>query len=174
MDKTEDLRPATTQYQSVAPPVEPAAIEAAPPSSTLQRTIHALRKAVPLVQRLLPILDGNIAATVVNVLASQAVAPAPPVNLVPVEESISKLRAQNSQLRDQIDDQNLALKRLELRLDAVREAADRSALEQQQILGSLKRSGRNLKIFAFSGLALLILSVLLNLALLLHLERALR
>jgi hypothetical protein len=174
MDKTEDLRPTTTPYPPVAPSAEPAAIEAVPPPSTLQRTIHALRKAVPLVQRLLPILDGNIAATVVNVLASQAVAPAPSVDLAPVEESVSKLRVQNSLLHDQLDEQNLALKRLEQRLEAVREAADRSTLEQQEILDSVKKNGQNLKIFAFVGLALLLISVLLNLALLLHLERALR
>lgn len=172
MDKTEDFRP-TTPESSVTPSANPSAIEAPHPSH-LRRSIHILQKAVPLFQRLLPLLDGNVAATVANVLMSQSAAPAPPVNLAPVEESVTKLRAQNRELHDQLDEQNLALKRLEQRLESVREAADRTALGQQEILATLKKTNKKANIVAFVAMALLVISVLLNFALLLHLERALR
>jgi hypothetical protein len=181
MSNIEDLRPtshepfiASSATPSPVGSIAPSTAESAQPPSTLHRTIHALRRVVPLVQRLLPLLDGNVAATVVNVLTSQSASPAPPVNLAPVEEGVTKLRAQNRELHDQLDEQNLALKRLEQHLEAVREAADRSALEQRQLLGALKKRGQKLNVFAFVALALLIISVLLNLALVLHLERALR
>lgn len=172
MDKTEDFRP-TTPESSAPPSANPSAIEA-PHSSHLRRSIHILQKAVPLFQRLLPLLDGNVAATVVNVLTSQSAAPAPTVNLAPVEESVTKLRAQNRELHDQLDEQNLALKRLEHRLETVRDAADQTALGQQELLATLKRTNKKVNIVTFVALALLIISILLNLALLLHLERALR
>lgn len=173
MDKTEDLR-SISPNPSVSLPNAPSAIESAPPPSHLRRTMHVLQKAVPLVQRLLPLLEGNVAATVVNVLTAQSAAPAPPVNLAPVEESVTKLRAQNRDLQDQLNGQNLSLKRLEQRLDAVREAADRTAVGQEELLATLKKTRKKANIVAFAALALLIISVLLNLALLLHLERALR
>ncbi len=123
---------------------------------------------MPIVQRLLPMLDGNVAATVVNVLASQSVASAPPVSLAPVEDSIAKLRAQNIELHDRLDEQRQALKRLAEGLDEVREAASRNAVEQQKLLASLKKAAVRAQIFAIAVLALLVLCLLLTLALLFH------
>lgn len=167
MSNPENIHP-TSPKPSVVPST------AKPHSSNLRRTVHVLQAAVPFLQRLLPLLDGNIAATVANVLTGQPARPAPPVDLAPVEESVTKLRAQSTELHDQLAEQNLALKRLEERLEVVRESADRSTIEQQQIIGSLKKTGQKLRIFAFAALALLILSMLLDLALYLQMERALR
>lgn len=182
MSKAEDLR-ATTPERSVSPEHSaspdrsdcPPAPQAAPPhSSKLSRTVHALRATLPFLQRLLPLLDGNIATTVANVLTAQPARPAPPVDLAPVEQSVTRLQTQNRELRDQVADQNQALKRLEQRLEAVREATDRSTQEQQEIVVSLKNTGKKLRIFAFAALALLIVSMLLDLALYIQMERALR
>ncbi len=185
MSNAEELRPAS-QQPSLEPSLEPclepplapspapiAQSEAVQPSSTLRRAVHALRAAVPYLPRLLPLLDGNIAAAVANVLAPQSAKPAPPVNLAPVEESITRLQTQNRELRDQLADQNLALKRLDQRLETVREATDRTALEHQELLAAFKKAGKKVTVVAFVTLALLILSVLLNLALVLHIERIL-
>ncbi len=158
-----DLHPATlSPSPDPAPSIVPR--EGSQSPSALRRTLHVLRKAMPIVQRLLPMLDGNVAATVVNVLASQSVASAPPVNLAPVEESIAKLRAQNIELHDRLAGQSLALKRLEQRLDEVREAASRNAIEQQKTLVALKKEAEKARIFAFAALALLVFCLLLNLA----------
>src|SRR5208282_3291764 len=53
-----------------------------PQSSGLQRAVRALRMALPYVQRILPLLDGNIATAVSNVLSPQQPShpPAPPVD----------------------------------------------------------------------------------------------
>jgi hypothetical protein len=179
MSNPEKLRP-TSHEPSIAPAASPAesiapsSVESAPPPSALHRTVQILLKAVPLVQRLLPLLDGNIATTVANVLAPQSFRPAPSVNLAPVEDSVTKLRVQNIELHDQLAEQSQALKRLETRLEAVREAAERTNLRQQELLGSMRKAAKRVWIFAFTAFALLILSLLLDLALYIQMERALR
>ena len=64
------------------------------PSFSLQRIMSALRSALPLVQRILPLLDGNIASAVGNLVAPhphpQASAPAPKVDLAPIEDGLAR------------------------------------------------------------------------------------
>jgi hypothetical protein len=55
----------------------------------------------------------------------------------------------------------------------VREATDRNTLEQQELLEDLKTIGNKVNVFALVALALLALSVLLNVILYLHIKRVL-
>jgi hypothetical protein len=55
----------------------------------------------------------------------------------------------------------------------VREATDRNTLEQQELLEDLKTVGNKVNAFALIALALLALSVLLNVILYLHIRRVL-
>jgi septal ring factor EnvC (AmiA/AmiB activator) len=98
---------------------------------TLQWAANALRSVGPFVQKILPLLDGNIAAAVSDGLAQQHHQPSPPVNLEPLEDSLAELQTQHRDLRNQIVDQNTSLKRVEDQLEMVREATDRNTLEQQ-------------------------------------------
>jgi hypothetical protein len=144
-------------------------------SPSLQRAFSALRMALPFVQRIFPLLDGNIAASVGNLIASHPPAPppAPPVNLEPLEDSLADLRTQHRDLRNQIMDQNSSLKRVEDQLEMVREATDRNTLEQQELLEDLKTVGNKVNLFALLALGLLAISILLNLVLYLHIQRVL-
>lgn len=144
-------------------------------ASSLQRAFSALRSALPFVHRLLPLLDGNVGTAVSNLLTPHPPAPppAPPVNLEPLENGIAQLHAQHRELRDQIVDQNSSLKRVEDQLEMVREATDRNTLEQQELLEDLKTVGNKVNVFALFALALLALSVLLNVILYLHIKRVL-
>lgn len=144
-------------------------------ASSLQRAFSALRSALPFVHRLLPLLDGNVGTAVSNLLTPHPPAPppAPPVNLEPLENGIAELHAQHRDLRNQIVDQNSSLKRVEDQLEMVREATDRNTLEQQELLEDLKTVGNKVSVFALFALALLALSVLLNVILYLHLKRVL-
>ena len=99
--------------------------------------------------------------------------PPPPVNLAPLEESISSLQAQHHDLRSQIADQNTSLKRVEDQLEMVREATDRNTLEQQELLEDLKGVGNKVNIFAMVALLLLVVSVMVNVILYLHIKRVL-
>lgn len=144
----------------------------------MQRAMSALRATLPLVQRILPLLDGNIGATVSNILAPQHRAPAPvppppPVNLTPIKESLAALETRHRELSDQLVEQNSSLKRVEDQLGMVREATDRNTLEQQELLEDLKGVGHKVNLFAFFALGLLLVSVVINVVLLLHIERVL-
>ena len=145
------------------------------PSSSVDRIVHAVRSAVPFVQRLLPLLDGNVAGAVVNVLSSHAqkqTAQAP-VNLAPVQNQIGELQIQQAELGHQVQEQTGMLQRTQDQLEMVREATDRNTLEQQELMEDLKTMGRKINLVAVLALGLLAISVALNLILYLHLERVL-
>jgi hypothetical protein len=166
------------QYSNAAPPA-PTPVRALPPPppqqprTGMERAAGVLRVAIPFVQRLLPLLDGHVGTAVSNVLAHQqpkapALPPAPPVNLVPLQEGLADLRVQQRALRDQVVEQNSSLKRVEDHLQAVREATDRNTLEQQELLEDLKSVGGKVNFFAYVAIALLFLSVIMNVVLFLQ------
>jgi len=169
---------ADAPYVNVPPPpgralMNSAAIEDQP--SGMQRAMGLLRSAMPLVQRLLPLLDGNVVSALSNLLNPhpQSHPPSPPVDLVPLEDSISELQLQHGQLREQVMEQNSTLKRVEDQLEMVREATDRNTLEQQELIEDLRAVGNKVTTFALFALGLLAASVLLNVILYLHLKRVL-
>jgi hypothetical protein len=145
------------------------------PSSGVQWALGALKQAVPFMQRLLPLIDGNIATAVANLLTSHPhPAPPPPrVDLQPLENSLSELQVQHRDLRTQIVEQNTSLKRVEDQLDMVREATDRNTLEQQELIEDLRAMGNRVNLFALLLLGLIVVSVLLNVFLFLHIQRVL-
>jgi hypothetical protein len=151
---------------------------APPPVSTLQRAVNVLRIAVPFMQKMLPLLDGNIGTAVANIL-NPPPPPAPPkphippVDLAPLEAGMVELKTQHRELQTQISEQNSSLKRVEDQLEMVREATDRNTLEQQELLEDLKSVGGKLNLVAIIALGLLAISILLNLALYLHMQRVL-
>jgi hypothetical protein len=144
--------------------------------SGVQRVVNAVRASLPFIQRILPLLDGNVGTVVSNLMAPPPHRPAPPpppVDLAPLEEGISTLQTQHRELRTQIADQNTSLKRVEDQLEAVREATDRNTLEQQELLEDLKSVGNKVNIFAMIALLLLVVSVMVNVILYLHIKRVL-
>jgi hypothetical protein len=143
--------------------------------SGIQRAVAALRAALPFVQRILPLLDGNIGTAVSNILAPHhhAPPPPPPVNLAPIEQGLADLENQHRELRDQVVEQNSSLKRVEDQLEMVREATDRNTLEQQELMEDLKVVGNKVNVFALVALGLLAVSVILNIVLYLHIVHVL-
>jgi uncharacterized protein YPO0396 len=150
----------------------PDAAESLQPLSGFQRAVGALRLAMPFVQRILPLLDGNVATTVSNILSPHAAQPAP-VNLAPIEDGLAELQAGHRDLREQVMEQNGSLKRVEDQLEMVREATDRNTLEQQELLEDLKAVSNKMNTLAFVALGLLVVSVGLNIILYLHILRVL-
>jgi len=146
-------------------------------SSGMQRAVGIARSIIPIVQRLLPLLDGNIATAVGNLLSHRAQPqPAPAavkVNLAPLQESLTALQTQHHSLHEQVMEQNSALKRVEDRLEMVREATDRNTLEQQELLEDLKAFSSRVKFIAVIGIGLLGLGLVLELLMFFHLQRVL-
>jgi hypothetical protein len=127
---------------------------------------------------MLPLLDGNIGTAVANIL-NPPPPPAPPppppveVDLAPIQAGLAELRTQHRDLHDQVAEQNISLKHVEDKLEAVREATDRNTLEQQELLEDLKTVGSKVNLVAIIALGLLGISILLNVALYLHIQRVL-
>ena len=170
-DTTPPPRPAPTP---APPPRRELARPAAQPTG-FQRAVGALRGALPIVQKLLPLLEGNVATAVSNVLApAPPRPPAPaPVDLSPVQQSIAELQTKHHDLREQVTEQNASLKRVEDRLEMVREATDRNTLEQQELLADLKSVGKRMNLVAAIAIGLLVISLLVNLALFRHILQVL-
>jgi len=145
--------------------------------STFQRAVNLFRSTMPLVQRVLPLLDGNVGTAVSNLMAPRPQPapppppPAAPVNLVPLETGLARLQIQQRELRDQLVDQNSSLKKVQDQLEQVREATDRNTLEQQELLQDLKSVGGRVNLYAYIALALLGFSVLINIVLFVELRR---
>jgi hypothetical protein len=144
--------------------------------TSLQRTLNAVRSWLPFVQRILPLLDGNFGTAVSNILTpypQHTPPPTPPANLDHIEDSLAELQTHHLDLRNQVVEQNTSIKRVEDQLELVREATDRNTLEQQELLEDLKGVGNKVNVYALVALALLLVSVLLNVILYLHIQRVL-
>jgi len=143
--------------------------------SGAQRAMNVLRNVMPLVQRLLPLLEGNVLTAISNVLTPRPQAPPlpPKVDLAPLESSLAELQTQHRGLREQVMEQNASLKRVEDQLEMVREATDRNTLEQQELLEDLKIFSGKVKVVAVIGIGVLVIGFLLNLILFLHIQRVL-
>ena len=150
-------------------------------SSGMQWFAGVMKQAVPFVQKLLPLLDGQIATAVANMLTARPHTPPPPrVDLQPIEHGLTDLQIQQANFqiqqanfKDQLADQNQTLKRVEDQLESVREATDRNTLEQQELIEDLKSmTGRVNRLFLLF-LGLLVISVILNILLFLHIQRVL-
>lgn len=167
--RIEEVQPAARALAA-----QPAAAQE-PDSSSLLRAVQAVRSAWPYIQRLLPLLDGNVITAVTNLLTPRQAAPPPakPVDIAPLESGIAELKAQHRELRGIIVDQDSAVKRLVEQLELVRQATDQNTSEQQDLIDELKAAGRKLNIVAFLAFALLAASIALNVVLYLQIHRLL-
>jgi predicted DNA-binding protein YlxM (UPF0122 family) len=180
MSRRASYAPAEGDAKRLTPPPPGRALDAAPAvaeeSSSVQRAVSMLRNALPFVQRLLPLLDGNIATTVSSLLTSRhhpQAQPSAKLDLAPIEDGLAELQTQHQNLRDQVMEQNTSLKRVEDQLEMVREATDRNTLEQQELLEDLKAFGNKVKFVVVIALLLVALGFVMTLALFLHIQRVL-
>jgi len=142
------------------------------PKSGMQRVMRAARHTLPLVQKLLPLLDGNIAMTVGALIAGHSAAP--PVDLQPVERGLAQVQLSHIELTERVSEQGSTLKRVGDQLEQVREATDRNTLEQQELSEHLRSVGKRVVIFAVIGLLLLTLSLGINVYLLVQMQHIAR
>jgi hypothetical protein len=92
--------------------------------------------------------------------------PQPSPDSLALQDGLLELKTRQRDLRDRLAEQNLSLKRVEDRLDKVREATDRNTMEQQEVVEDLKLLSGKVRIFALAGLGLLAVSIVLNVLLL--------
>jgi hypothetical protein len=138
--------------------------------SRLERTVSVVRAAIPFVQRILPLLDGNIGTAVSNILAphQHMPPPPPPVNLESIEDDLAALQEQYRDLRNRILEQHASMKRVDDQLEKVRETAETTAFEQHELVDDLKAVRKKVNRFALIAMAVLVVSLAVNVVLYLH------
>lgn len=146
----------------------PARLTSGERPSGLTRTLNAIRAALPLVQRLLPLLEGNVAKAVSNLLGQvpdpdvEKTPPTPPVDLVPMQRGLAEIQKQHRELREQLTTQNVSLQRVEDQLSHVATATDRNTREQQELVEEIQAMGKRQSRFSTIVVILLLISIAAN------------
>lgn len=161
--------PAPPERPLVKPPLR---ISNPAQPSGMQRAMDLIRGVLPVVQKVLPLLDGNVASVVANVLAPRPQTPRP-VNLAPIEDVLGKMHMEQRELRSQIAEQNTSILRVADQLEKVKEATDRNTLEQQELMDDLHRMRKKMVVYAWVGMGLLAIAIAANVVLFLRIQRIL-
>lgn len=98
-------------------------------ASAFARAISAARVVLPVVQKMLPLLEGNIASAAANLLTPTQ----RPLDLEPVKSAIGRLQADQRSLRGQLSDQRDSLISIEQELSTIREGLDRNTAELREL-----------------------------------------
>jgi hypothetical protein len=144
---------------------------AAKPASGFQRTTAAIRTLLPLVQKVLPLLDGNVALAVANLLAPRL--QAPPVDIHPIEVGLAKLQAQVAALHDKNAEHDAAFKRIGNDIESVKDALERTSLEQKEMALEVTRLRARLVVFSVVAVGLLIACLAIDVVMLLRIQQVL-
>jgi len=102
-----------------------------PKPSKLERAMSVAKTVLPIVGKMLPLLEGNVVSAASNLFANR---PMQEVDLKPLEESISRLQSDQRALAFHSSEQKRALQRLEDDFAAVQEAVQKSAAEQAELI----------------------------------------
>ena len=130
------------------------------PRSGFQRAVRIIRTVAPVFQKVLPLLDGNVASVVSNILAPRIETQR--VDLEPIENALTKMRKEHLDLRMNLADHTATLNRVAEQVEIVKEAAERNAIEQKELGTDLQRLRAKVNAFAWVGLGLLAVSILVN------------
>jgi hypothetical protein len=139
--------------------------------SGLHRTASAIRTVVPLIQKLLPLLDGNVASAAANLLAPRLLSQ-PVVDLSSLETSLMKLRGDLAVIQDRHAQQDVAFKRIDDQMETMKDTVERTAFEQREMAEQVNKIRRNVFVFALLGALLLAVSIGLNAALFFYMRGA--
>ena len=136
--------------------------------SGLQRTASAVRTVVPLLQKMLPLLEGNVISAAANLLAPRLMAPT--IDLAPLDASLAKLRGELAAMEVRDAEHDRAFKRMDEQLETMKDAIERNAHEQKQAGEELSRIRGRLAVVSAIGLGLLLVSIGVNTALFLYVK----
>ena len=141
--------------------------------TAMEKTVGVLRAILPIAQKFLPLLDGQVGTVVSNLIGPQN-SPRQVANaLLPLHEGLAQLEKQHIELRAQVAGQNAALRQIEEQIETERNLAEETAAEQEELAGILSKMRRRVNLFAVAGLVLLAAVVTLNVLLLVHIRRVL-
>jgi hypothetical protein len=138
--------------------------------SAMEKTVGVLRTILPIAQKFLPLLDGQIGTVVSNLIGPQN-SPRQVANaLLPLHEGLAQLEKQHIELRARIAGQDAALREIEEQIKTVRELAEETAAEQRGLTAIVSKMRRRVNLVVVAGLVLLAALVTLNVLLFVHIR----
>jgi len=169
--KGEEAKPASRTV-SITPPAKALTRQGSRPQkpSGFGRAVGVVRAALPVVQKLLPLLEGNIAFAAANFLAPQG----QHVDLVPLESAVGRLQAEQRTQRGQIIDQKILLEQVETELATVKAVTEQNAAHQRELAEHLLVTSKKLSRFTWIIVGLLTLSIAFNILILVRMAYILR
>jgi hypothetical protein len=133
------------------------------PHTGFQRTTAAIRTMVPLLEKLLPLLDGNVASVVANLLVPRMLSPQ--VDMHPIEAGLADLKEELAAIHAKNTEHDASFKRIGDELERMKNALEGAALEQKEVLHQVGRVQKRVLVFSLVGLSLLVISFALDVVL---------
>lgn len=128
-----------------------------PKPSTFERAIGVARTVLPIVGKMLPLLEGNVVGAASNLFANR---PMHQVDLKPLEESIARLQSDHRALAFHSNEQKRAIQRLEDDFAELQEAVRKNAADQAELIEHVAKLAKRTSSFMRLVTILLIVSIL--------------
>lgn len=128
-----------------------------PKPSRLERAIRVARTVLPIVGKMLPLLEGNVVGAASNLLANR---PMHEVDLKPLEESISRLQSEHRALAFHSAEQKRAIQRIEDDFAALQDAVQKNAADQAELIEHVAKLAKRTSSFMRFVTILLVVSIL--------------
>lgn len=124
--------------------------------SKLQQAVGVAKTVLPIVAKMLPLLEGNVVSAASNLLTPRPVE----VDLKPLEEAIAKLQSDQRALTFHTTEQKRALRQIQDEFEALQESVQKNAEQQVEIAEHLAKLAKRSASFQRLILILLLLSIL--------------
>ena len=166
---TESAQPAKSSLPAPKPISQPVAITvpvspttalarpAPPKPSRFERALGVAKTVLPLVGKMLPLLEGNVVGAATNLLAHR---PMHEVDLKPIEESIARLQSEHRALAFHSGEQKRALQRLEDDFAELRDVVQKNAADQAELIEHVAKLAKRTSSFMRLATILLVVSIL--------------
>jgi hypothetical protein len=156
---TASVPPVSSARPASSPRPAPTALARPMPSkpSKFERAISVARTALPIIGKMLPLLEGNFVSAASNLLANR---PTPEVDLKPLEESISRLQADQRALAFHSTEHKRALQRLEDDFVTLQETVQKNAADQAELIEHVAKLAKRTSSFMRFVTILLVVFIL--------------
>lgn len=165
-DSSQKAAPASPQPMSANPIPDPgplaeqtALARPTPPlhkSGRLQRAVGVAKTVLPIVAKMLPLLEGNVVSAASNLLTPR---PAE-IDLKPLEEAISRIQADQRALAFHTTEQKRGLRRIQDEFAALQQSVQKNAEQQAELAEHVVKLARRSASFQRMILIFLVLSIL--------------
>ena len=155
---TASVQPASTPRPEPGPRPTPTALArpTPPKPSKFERAISVARTVLPIMGKMLPLLEGNFVSAASNLFAN----PPHQVDLKPLEESISRLQADQRALAFHSTEHKRALQRLEDDFVVLQETVQKNAADQAELIEHVAKLAKRTSSFIRFVTILLVVFIL--------------